>query len=596
MRLKHNRALILVGAALLAVAWGVYRTNIQPAAPAPVSRTARRAPSDRAIVIDQRSLVTAELLVHLPTTADEKPLAEEALSIADNEMDLAFAQAVRRLANQPRAASDTAKEADARLQKALHALAADQAQVAALTAAVAKANVADAESLTDRLNQANAQATLDQDEADDARQDLRRAGGDPQGRMEDMIAEHDAASKSADTVHVVVTAAQGAHGLIHHARALQALRDKEALLLRARVQADSLAGAFKTRHDRVEARTDSLQRDAAKRRISHDSATALLEMTRRIARDGQIRAALDQRIDNQRRLSTVYAAWTGVLVAQERAALNSLLRDVLLILVIVIVGMLFARWSERMLETRAVRAHTAHLVTRVTMQVIAVLLIALVVFGPPDNLGTIVGLVGAGLTVALKDFILGFIGWFVLMGKNGIRPGDLVEIKGVTGEVEDVGMFRTVLLETGSWTESGHPTGRRVMFGNSFAVEGHFFNFSTAGRWCWDVVRVAVPSGRDPYPIAAALQKQVEAATAEGAREAAAQWTQARRLPHTEAPSTAPSVSLRPIAGSVEIGVRYITRVTEREDLRGALYHTAVDMLGGKMVPEPATVAAAPGA
>ena len=68
--------------------------------------------------------------------------------------------------------------------------------------------------------------------------------------------------------------------------------------------------------------------------------------------------------------------------------------------------------------------------TRVSLQILAVVLILLVIFGPPPNLGTFLGLAGAGLTVALKDFIVGFLGWFVLMGKNGIRLGDWVEITG----------------------------------------------------------------------------------------------------------------------------------------------------------------------
>ena len=128
--------------------------------------------------------------------------------------------------------------------------------------------------------------------------------------------------------------------------------------------------------------------------------------------------------------------------------------------------------------------------SRVTLQVLAVVFILLVIFGPPPNLGTFLGLAGAGLTVALKDFIVGFIGWFVLMGKNGIRLGDWVEINGVTGEVVELGMFHTVLLETGNWTDSGHPTGRRVTFTNGFAIEGHYFNFSTSGQWLWDELQV----------------------------------------------------------------------------------------------------------
>jgi len=54
------------------------------------------------------------------------------------------------------------------------------------------------------------------------------------------------------------------------------------------------------------------------------------------------------------------------------------------------------------------------------------------------------------------------------MGRNGMRVGDWVEINGVSGESGGASYVRTVLLETGNWTDAGHPTGRRVTFTNSF--------------------------------------------------------------------------------------------------------------------------------
>ena len=153
--------------------------------------------------------------------------------------------------------------------------------------------------------------------------------------------------------------------------------------------------------------------------------------------------------------------------------------------------------------------------------------ILLILIGVPTQFGTMIGIVGAGLTVALKDFIVAFFGWLVLMGRNGIRLGDWVEINGVSGEVTELGMFHTVLLETGNWSDAGHPTGRRVTFTNSFAIEGHYFNFSTSGQWLWDELQVVVPAGRDPYPIVDAITKQVAEATAESARQAEQEWQRA---------------------------------------------------------------------
>src|SRR5208282_5695662 len=172
-----------------------------------------------------------------------------------------------------------------------------------------------------------------------------------------------------------------------------------------------------------------------------------------------------------------------------------------------------------------------HTVARVSLQFLSLLLILLVLFGPPGQLGTFLGLAGAGLTVALKDFIVSFIGWFVLMGKNGIRLGDWVEINGVTGEVVQIGPFHTVLLETGNWTDSGHPTGRRVTFTNSFAIEGHYFYFSTTGQWLWDELQVVLPTGQDPYPMVALIQKKVIEATRESTQEAAVELLGGKAAP-----------------------------------------------------------------
>jgi hypothetical protein len=121
-----------------------------------------------------------------------------------------------------------------------------------------------------------------------------------------------------------------------------------------------------------------------------------------------------------------------------------------------------------------------------------------------------------------------------------------------------------------------------VTFMNGFAIEGHYFNFSTSGRWLWDEVHIAVPAGIDPYPIVVSMRKQIDEATAESARQAAAEWKEARRAPHMDAIAVAPSINLKPISGGVEIVARYITHDAEREELKAKLYHTAIEMLGGK--------------
>jgi len=141
-------------------------------------------------------------------------------------------------------------------------------------------------------------------------------------------------------------------------------------------------------------------------------------------------------------------------------------------------------------------------------------------------------------------------------------------------------MFHTVLLETGNWTDAGHPTGRRVTFTNSFAISGHYFNFSTSGQWLWDEVLVLVPYERDPNPIADTLYKDVVSATTESSQQAEQEWKlnapSRRGVPIT----ATPGLSIRPAVGGVEVAIRYVTRASERFNVRARLYKSAVEILG----------------
>jgi small-conductance mechanosensitive channel len=258
-----------------------------------------------------------------------------------------------------------------------------------------------------------------------------------------------------------------------------------------------------------------------------------------------------------------------------------------IVLGIALVGLFFNTWVEKLLGKTHLdlrQVLTLKATVRLAVQVVAVLLILLVIFGPPNQLGTFLGLAGAGLTVALKDFIVSFLGWFVLMRKNGIRLGDWVEINGVTGEVIEIGLFHTVLMETGNWTDSGHPTGRRVTFTNSYAIEGHYFNFSTSGQWLWDELQLVLPAGDDPYPVIDAIQKRVVKETEASAKEAARELKSAAGNRDIGSFSAEPSINLRPVLGGIELSVRYITQANQRSLLRTKLNQAAVELLGKRNV------------
>jgi small-conductance mechanosensitive channel len=608
MKSAHKIVSILLVALLGATVYGLIRTGRQTTIP-PENRTAAETTPEQAAVVDQTPLFTAQRLARMPTSAAELPSAQKALQLGDNEMDLAFAAAVLDATGHPPVLTAEAKEIQARLQKAEDALAAEQAQVAQLTAAEGKASGAKKDALDDQLDLAKARLELDQDEVDDAKQELIRAGGDPKGRIQAMVQEHEAASQVSDTTKVTVSAPIEVHGLIHHFQRWLTLHQKQLQLWHAKQDATSAATALSMKHNSLQQQIGAQKEkspgpvvpgSAASTPIaggkrtnpSREESAAMVKTTKRRAADQKMLATLAKRMDNEKQLANVYGKWVDVVAAEQRSAVNGGLRGVLVILAIAIIGLFVDGWLESLLRKMSMdrrQVETLRTVTRVTLQIVAVLLILLVIIGPPSQLGTFLGLAGAGLTVALKDFIIGFFGWFVLMGKNGIRLGDWVEINGVTGEVVELGMFHTVLLETGNWTDLGHPTGRRVTFTNSFAIEGHYFNFSTSGQWLWDELQIVLPAGQNPYPIVDAIQKKVLEATSESARQAEKEWQGAANSGDMNTLSAAPAINVRPVIGGTEISVRYITRANERSQLRAKLNHAAVDLLGQGLAPQPAS-------
>jgi small-conductance mechanosensitive channel len=604
MKLAHKSLAIALVVLLVATVYGLIRTGRESRSAG--NRIAANNGPEQAVEVDQTPLLTAQALARMPTSSVELPSAQRALQLGDQEMDLAFALALLDATQHPPALTAEAKQIEARLLTAENALAPVQAQVKQLTAEDGKASGAQKDALDDQLDLANAQLELRQDEVDDAKEDLIRAGGDPQDRIQAMVAEHQAASQASDATKVAASAAIEPQGLIQRFEQWLTLHRKQLGLWEAKQEAVSTATALVAQHNSLDQQIGeqnqksgptvapgaaaSTPKPAAKSgNRSREESAAILKRTKERAADRRTLTTLDNRIDNEKQLSDVYAQWIGVVASEQRSLVNGGLRDAGIILAIALAGLFVDDWIGRLLGKVSMerrQAETLRTVTRVTLQIVGVLLILLVIFGPPNQLGTFLGLAGAGLTVALKDFIIDFLGWFVLMGKNGIRLGDWVEINGVAGEVVELGMFHTVLLETGNWTTSGHPTGRRVTFTNSFAIEGHYFNFSTSGQWMWDELQIVLPAGQNPYPIVAAIQKTVVEATAESARQAEEEWRGAANARDMSNLSAAPAIDVRPVIGGTEIAVRYIARANERSALRAKLNHAAVDLLGVGIAPQ----------
>jgi small-conductance mechanosensitive channel len=597
---------------LLLIAAGALWWHTRPPSLSPAKK--RTAAVTSAALVDESTYATAQRLAQLVAAPDEQPFALAALRVADHELALAFTAALRDVEAHPPTLSPEALKIQDRLLKSQALLDSDQQRVTELTTKLAGATASQKDALQDELELAQSQRDLDNDELEEANQDLLAAGGNPQQRIEAMVQEHDAQVKARSTAAPAATNAVNAAvggGSLRQFRDWLRLRRKLQQLAAAEESArqkaqtlseqrSSLAMSLENTkggiaelasHTKSAKASGTPLTSAAPAQHSHEDTAALLNQTKLIAANQKVLTLLDRQTADQRQLAGIYQQWAGVVSLQATALAHRLLLDGATVIVILLALLFLDKWVDHLLNRPKLdrrQVETLRSIARMSLRVVAVIIILLLLIGVPSQLGTMIGIAGAGLTVAMKDFIVAFFGWLVLMGRNGIRLGDWVEINGVSGEVTELGMFHTVLLETGNWSDAGHPTGRRVTFTNSFAIEGHYFNFSTSGQWLWDELQVVVPAGQDPYPIVDAITKQVLEATAESARQAELEWQRAVPTQRGKTFSGAPGVNVKPVVGGVEIAVRYITRANERFLLRAKLYQSAVDLLGQKQTVQPA--------
>jgi len=549
---------------------------------------------------------------------EEQRYARQALKLADHTIDVAFSYEMRQATEHPAAPTPESKKLYAQADRADAAVKVDQDRITQLQKQLAGAKDDHGrDSLQQQIDLTKAQLELDQDELEDVKANLIRSGADRLSRIQRQFNRHEATQKEYETNNPQTgtgntssNSQTGSSAAILQLSAWNSLRGKTKQLHQALDEAKQTGNTLKQSYEALQSQVamevSNKEAIAQQAKIQFEamsdsggssatSTASAITSLHQISVDQKDLSDLGKRVQDQDDLATAYSSWIDVVKVRQRAGEHEILQSAMLILLVVFGVYLANRLVDHFFVGLAVertRLHTLRGVIRFAVQALGLALILFILFGLPNQMSTILGLAGAGLTVACKDFIMGFIGWFLLMGRNGLRVGDWVEIDGVVGEVVEIGLLRTVLLETGNWTDSGHPTGRKVAFVNSFAIEGHFFNFSTTGQWLWDEVEILVPASQNPYPIIDAIQKMVTEQTQANVATAEQEWQRAASRYRAQPVSAAPAVSLRPTSAGIEVHVRYITRAGERHAMKTRLYQALVELLHGRQGDAAAAAAA----
>ena len=108
-----------------------------------------------------------------------------------------------------------------------------------------------------------------------------------------------------------------------------------------------------------------------------------------------------------------------------------------------------------------------------------------------------IGLLTAGVAFALQEVIMSVAGWLSIVSGKVYKTGDRIEMNEVKGDVIDIGVMKTTIMEIGGWVQSDNYNGRIVQLANSFVFKGKVVNYSGDFPFLWDEINLPVKYGSD---------------------------------------------------------------------------------------------------
>jgi small-conductance mechanosensitive channel len=197
-----------------------------------------------------------------------------------------------------------------------------------------------------------------------------------------------------------------------------------------------------------------------------------------------------------------------------------------------------------------------------------------------DRLGRLsfaFGVVGAGVAVALQDVLASIAGAFSIGFSRLYAVGDRVQIGDTRGDVIDIGLLRTTLMETGNWVSKDLYNGRIVRIPNSTVLKGSVFNYSQGFRFVWDEIKVLLTATSD-YKLAREMMLRVaKEAIGEYLLEAQTSWKAISDNYRSANPPLEPTVALVVNNGSLEFTVSYVVDYTKRTAMQDQLFTKIVE-------------------
>jgi small-conductance mechanosensitive channel len=137
------------------------------------------------------------------------------------------------------------------------------------------------------------------------------------------------------------------------------------------------------------------------------------------------------------------------------------------------------------------RHHLRKITFYISVSIFVIVSIAIWTTALP-SVTTIVSFIGAGVALALHEVILSFAGWILINIKKPFEVGERIEADNIRGDIIDIGVFHTVMIEVGNWVDADQSTGRIVTVPNSFIFRRPIYNYTKEFAFIWHEIPILI--------------------------------------------------------------------------------------------------------
>ena len=255
---------------------------------------------------------------------------------------------------------------------------------------------------------------------------------------------------------------------------------------------------------------------------------------------------------------------------------ENLIKTVILILILFAVHYIIVRIVYRRTEDDSVRYKWRKNLAYF-LSFLGFLLIGRIWFEGMASVATFLGLLSAGLAIALRDPVTDMAAWMFLMWRKPFGVGDRIQIKEIKGDVIDIRFFKFTLLEVGNWIQSDQSTGRIIHIPNHYILQNEIANYTSDFNFIWNEIAVIVTFESDWKKAKRILQEVVADHSKEMVADAEQQVRRAKKSYLIQYKNLTPIVYTEVVGEGIKLTIRHLSNARSRRGINQVIWEDVLD-------------------